>query len=190
MRPERALSELDEFVAALPRALREDDAGFEQSVLEWVRALEAEDRAALSHGLEAWLTYGEPAHRLFLVVLIGAGLRDRALMDRTIAMALRPPPASAADQFAVLRLSLVDVASRFPDDGLTAYLESLASELSRATTYQDQNAAARARIALCFLDRRVAYESCIAPDLASLRGRTGSPLHEVTAFASLLARRL
>jgi len=190
MRPETALSELDRFIAALPRGVREDDARFEQSVLDWVRALEAEDRAALSHGLEAWLTYGEPAHRLFLVILIAAALRDRTLIDRTIAMALQSQPASAAaDQYAVLRLSLVDVASRFPDNGLTAYLGTLASEFSCATTYQDQNAAARATIALCFLDRRVEYESCVAPVLASLRGRTASPLDEVTAFASLLARR-
>jgi hypothetical protein len=189
VRPGAAVGELDRFIAAVPRALREDDARFETHVLDWVRALKPEDRRALCDGLEAWLTYAEPAHRLFLVILIGAALRDRALIDRTIAMAFRNPPAWAADQYSVLRLSLVDIASRFPDNGLTAYLETLASEFSGATTYQDQNAAARARIALCFLDERVTYESCIAPVVASLRGRTASPLDEVTAFASLLARR-
>lgn len=190
MRPETALGELDQFIAGLPRGVREDDARFEQSVIDWVRALGAADRAALSHGLEAWLTYSEPAHRLFLVILIGAALPDGALLSRTIAMALQPQPASAsADQYAVLRLSLVDVATRFPDSGLTAYLETLGSEFLRATTYQDQNAAARARVALCFLDRRVAYERCVAPILASLRGRRASPLDEVKAFASLLGRR-
>jgi hypothetical protein len=188
--PKAALERLEQFIGALPRAVLDDDSQFEQSVLAWVRAMRPEDRGTLFDSLASWLRYAEPAHRIALVVLIGAALHVRSLLDRAIAMALSAPPAGAADSHAVLRLSLVDVASRFPDGGLTAYLKDLATGLSSATSYQDQNAAARATIALCSQGRQSEYQACVAPVLALLRERRASSLDEVAAFASLLERRL
>ena len=190
MTPKAALGRLEQFIGALPRAVLDDDSLFEQSVLDWVRELRPEDRSALFDSLASWLTYAEPAHRVALVLVIGAALHVRPLIDRAIAMALSAPPAGAADWHSVLRLSLVDVASRFPDGGLTAYLKDLATGLSSATSYQDQNAAARATIALCFQGKRSEYEACVAPVLALLRERNASSLNEVAAFSSLLERRL
>jgi len=187
--PQSAIGQFKRFITELPRAVGEDDTRFEDSVLDWVRQLRPDDRRALLDGLASWLTYAEPAHRIALVPLIGAAFHDRALTDGAIAMAVQPPPAGAAEQHTALRLSLVDAASRFPDSVLTSYLEDLATGLSSATSYQDQNAAARATIALCSREQGSDYDACVAPVLASLRDRTPSPLDEVTAFASLLARR-
>ena len=190
MRAKAALEHLEQFISALPRAVTDDDSKFEEAVLLWVHELQTDDRLALRDGLSSWLTFAEPASRIVLAVLIGAALHERPLADRAIAMALRPPPAGAVDVQSVLRLSLVDAATRFPDVRLTAYLDDLAKELPAATGYQQQNTAGRAAIALCFLAPRDEYDACIAPVLVLLRGRTASPIDEVTAFASLLARRL
>ena len=190
MTPKAGLERLEQFIGALPRAVLDDDSRFEQAVLGWVRELRPEDRSALFDSLASWLTYAEPAHRVALVLVIGAALHVRPLIDRAIAIALSTPPTGSADWHSVLRLSLVDVANRFPDTGLTTYLKHLATGLSTATSYQEQNAAARATIALCSQGRQSEYEACVGPVLAFLRERNSSSLDEVAAFASLLERRL
>jgi hypothetical protein len=189
VKPQPALAQLDRFIDALPRAVSEDETQFERSVLDWVGELQPDDRRALLEGLNTWLTSAEFAHRLPLAILIGAALRERPLTDRAIAMALQPPSEWDVARLSVLRLALVDAASRFPDRNLTAYLETLANGLNRATTYQEQNAAARASIVLCFHGARGEFETCVAPVVAFLRDRPMSPLDEITAFASLLTRR-
>jgi hypothetical protein len=187
--PQAALRELDKFIGALPRAQTEDDLAFESSVLDWVRRAAPDDQNALFVGLRTWLTGGEATHRFVLVALIGAAFSDRALIDLAVATAVHPPPQWEAQKRSILGLALVDLAVRFPDAGLTAYLELVASGVPASNTYQDQNLAARAAIALCFLRQRGAYDACIAPVLAGLRDRTPSPLEEARAFASLLGRR-
>jgi hypothetical protein len=189
VKPKVALRRFDEFVAALPRKIQDNDQLFEGSVLGWVRDIKSDDRSAFFEGLGTWLAYGQPSHRLALAALIGAAFGEPALIDSAVAMAIAPPPAGSRDKNSILRLALVDLATRYPDSRLLAYLEQVARGASAATTYQELNVAGRAGVALCFLRQHGDYEACVAPVLGSLRGRTTGPFEEVAAFASLLAGR-